>query len=177
MKIAAPFLALLVSVAIAAPSAAQDNAGGRSNLLTNPSFADGQAGWETLGKGVVGIDAAEKREGKPALRIENGVGGDTRLNQTVAVKPQTRYRLSGYIKTRNVVAKGGGASLSLEGGFEHTEAMDGSRSWRKVDFEFESGGASSIKVGPRLGHYHTKAMGVAWFADLSLIELGPSRKR
>ena len=37
----------------------------------------------------------------------------------IAVKPKTRYRLTGYIKTKDVLVKGTGATLSLEGGFGH----------------------------------------------------------
>ena len=150
------------------------------NLLANPSFEDGQGWWDFSSyhsRGVISVDETETRDGKKSIRIENPSGEDSFLKQTVTVKPKTRYRLTGYIKTQDVVVKGRGATLSLDGGFEHTESITGKKSWTKVTLEFESGAATSIKIGPRLGHHGSMAKGVAWFDDLTLIELGPSRKR
>ena len=165
---------------VAATALAQQATTAKPNLLTNPSFEDGQKGWEfssAHARGQVSVDATEKHDGKNSIRIENPSGEDSFLKQTVAVKPKTRYRLSGNIKAKDVVVKGTGATLSLEGGFEHTPSITGNKSWTKVSFEFDSGASATIKVGPRLGYYSTAAMGVAWFDDLSLVEIGPSRKR
>jgi hypothetical protein len=159
---------------------AQQASGGRPNLLTNPSFEDGQTGWEFSSwnkRGSVSVDTTEKHDGKSSIRIENAAGDDSFLRQAVAVKPKTRYRLSGYIKTQDVVVKGSGAVLSLEGGFEKTESITGKKGWTKVSFEFDSGASETLKVGPRLGHHQSQAMGVAWYDELSLVELGPSRKK
>ena len=131
----------------------------------------------TLKQGKIEVDTVEKRDGKNIVRIDNPVGDDSFLKQDVTVKPQTRYRFTGYIKTKGVVVKGNGATLSLAGGYENSEAKTGNNGWTKVSFEFDSAGAASVKVGPRLGHYHAKAIGAAWFDDLTLVELGPSRKR
>jgi hypothetical protein len=177
------FLRLLtIAVACCSPTlaSAQQASGGRPNLLTNPSFEDGQTGWDFSSwnkRGSLSVDTNEKHDGKSSIRIENPAGDDSFLRQAVAVKPKTRYRLSGYIKTQDVVVKGTGATLSLEGGFEHTESITGKKGWTKVAFEFDSGAADKIKVGPRLGHHSNMAMGVAWFDELSLVELGPSRKK
>ncbi len=159
---------------------AQTSAKEKGNLLKNFSFEDGQAGWDFNAwnkRGTVVVDTAEFKEGKSSVRIENAAGDDSFLKQTIAVKPKTRYRLTGYIKIKDVVTKGPGATLSLEGGFEKTESMTGKKGWTKVSFEFDSGASTEIKVGPRLGHYSSPAMGVAWYDDLELEELGPSRKR
>jgi hypothetical protein len=173
-------LALAATLSLNAIVPAQQPATAKASLLTNPSFEDGQSGWDfsSHGKrGTVAVDSTEKRDGKSSIRIENPAGDDSFLKQTVAVKPKTRYRLTGYIKTKDVVVKGKGATLSLEGGFEHTESITGKQNWKKVSFEFDSGALESIRVGPRLGHHSNMAMGVAWFDDLELVELGPSRKR
>ncbi len=152
----------------------------KPNLLTNAAFEEGQTGWEFHcwhARGTATVDTTEKREGKSSIRIENSAGDDSFLKQAVTVKPKTRYRFTGYIKTKDVVVKGSGATLSLEGGFEKTESITGKKGWTKVEFEFDSGALDRVKVGPRLGHHGSAAMGVAWFDDLSLVELGPSRKR
>lgn len=170
--------AILYSSAIGLVAIAQQPTGGRTNLLVNPSFENGQEGWEFSSwnkQGVVAIDTDEKREGEACLRIQNPAGDDSFLRQTVTVKPQTRYRLSGVIKTDDVITKSTGATIALEGGFEKTESVTGRKSWKRVEFEFETGPLNQIKVGPRLGHNSSPATGTAWFDDLSLVELGPAR--
>jgi hypothetical protein len=172
----------LVAVALAccAPTLASAQQGGKPNLLNNPSFEEGQTGWDFSSyqkRGAVSVDPNEKHDGKSSIRIENAAGDDSFLKQTVTVKPKTRYRFTGYIKTADVVVKGSGATLSLEGGFEHTESITGKKGWTKVSFEFDTGALDTVKVGPRLGHHSSMAMGVAWYDDLTLIEVGPSRKR
>lgn len=179
MKI--PILPILIFLAALLPSApAQQPGGSRPNLLTNGDFEDGANGWDLSSahsRGAAAPDLAEKHQGKTSIRIDNSAGDDSFLKQTVAVKPKTRYRMTGYIKTKDVVVKGTGATLSLEGGFEHTASITGTKTWSKVSFEFDSGALASIKVGARLGHYSNMAMGTAWFDELSLVEMGPSRKR
>jgi hypothetical protein len=173
-------IAVIATFGFAALASAQTPIVTRPNLLTNPSFEDGQNGWEfsSHGKrGAIAVDTTEKRDGKSSVRIENPAGDDSFLTQTITVKPKTRYRLIGYIKTKDVVVKGTGATLSLMGGFEHTPSMTGKQSWKKVSFDFDSGALTTIKVGPRLGHHSSMAMGVAWFDDLEVVELGPSPKR
>ncbi len=172
-------VALAVASLLAWAALAQQPAGGRPNLLVNPSFENGQEGWEFSSwnkQGVVAIDKDETRDGEASLRIHNPAGDDSFLRQTVAVKPQTRYRLSGVIKTDEVVTKSTGATIALEGGFEKTKSVTGRKSWTRVDFEFETGPLNQIKVGPRLGHNSSMATGTAWFDDLSLVELGPARR-
>lgn len=174
-------LFFLLSIIAAGPfSHAQAPTGGKPNLLMNPSFEEGLNGWNLTShhnRGTAVPDSAQKRDGKASIRIENAAGEDTFLKQTVTVKPKTRYRLTGYIRTKDVVVKGTGATLSLEGGYEKTESLTANNSWTKVSFEFDTGALDTIRVGPRLGHHSSMAMGSAWFDDLTLTELGPSRKR
>lgn len=184
MPVTHPLRALVASAAslifLVSIAAAQQPSGGRVNLLSNPSFEDEQKGWQFNAwdkKGTATIDTAEKHDGQASIRIDNSGGDDSFLKQEVVVKPKTRYRLTGYIRTKDVTGKGGGATLSLEGGFEKTEVIKETKSWTKVSLEFESGAADKIKVGPRLGHYSTKIMGTAWYDELSLVELGPARRR
>ena len=159
-------------------SAQEATGGGRPNLLINPSFEDGEKGWDfgSYAKhGTVSVDTNEKHHGKSSIRIENSAGDDSFLKQVIAVKPKTRYRMSGYIKTKDLVTKGAGATLSLGG--EGTVPIAVNKNWTKVTFEFDTGPSDSIMIGPRLGHNSAPVMGVAWFDELSLVELGPSRKR
>jgi hypothetical protein len=180
MKASAKLIPIAATLSLVALATAQDSTTAKPNLLTNPSFEDGQTGWEFHPhekRGTATVDTVEKHEGKNSIRIENPAGDDSFLRQAVAVKPKTRYRFTGYIKTKDVVVKGSGAVLCLEGGYEKTESITGKKGWTKVSFEFDSGVAETVKVGPRLGYYSSMAMGIAWFDDLQLVEIGPSRKR
>lgn len=154
------------------------------NLLTNGSFEKGIEGWilnahEKIGQAT--IDQKEKHGGKPSLRLENPSGDDTFLKQKVIVKPNTKYRLSGYIKTKDVqtVKREGkdGASLAMGGGFVKTPPVVKTKSWTKVTHEFATGAETEIEVGPRLGFFSALTAGTAWFADLSLDELGKTTPR
>lgn len=174
------FSSLLVLLTLSLTGFAQETKG-RPNLLANHNFSKGMEGWEFSSyrkSGVVALDNLVKRGETPSMRITNVTGDDSFCKQSVKVEPGMRYRLSGYIKTNNVVVKGGqAATLSLAGGFEATESIKGTQSWQKFDFEFDSGPLETVKVGCRLGGHSSMAMGVAWFDDLKLIELGKSRKK
>ncbi|MBN8420051.1 MAG: hypothetical protein J0L73_14130 [Verrucomicrobia bacterium] len=146
---------------------AAQHQGGAVRIIPQHTAADAEA--VHIQRVVLGADNS--------IRIDNPAGDDSFLQQTVTVKPKTRYRLTGYLKTKDVVVKSTGANISLAGGFDRTEAFSGKQNWKKVSFEFDTGGMNTIKIGPRLGHYSSMAMGTAWFDDLQLIELGPSRKR
>ena len=82
-----------------------------ANLLPNPSFeevteADGAAGWitrawhgEAKAKWKV---VSPGRTGAHCVSIESEQGTDAAWTVTVAVRPNTFYRLSGWIKTEEV---------------------------------------------------------------------------
>ncbi|MDZ4288483.1 MAG: carbohydrate binding domain-containing protein, partial [Prosthecobacter sp.] len=128
----------------------------------NGSFEKGTEGWTIKSfqpGGTAEMDQAELRDGKPTLRISNPKGNDTFVNQKVTLKPNMRYRITGYIKTKDVVPDDrkdkDGASISISGGFETTERVQKTKPWAKVELEFESGGKTEMVIGPRLGQYHS----------------------
>jgi len=95
--------------------------------------------------------------------------------QKVAVKPRTRYLLSGWIKTKDVVVveKGGrtGANLSIDGGYEASTSLVGTNDWTYVVLVFDSANRTDVTVCARLGFFYSTAKGTAWFDDLSLVEI------
>ncbi len=155
----------------------------KDNLLVNGSFAMGTQGWQLrafASKGTMADDPDVKHGVHGSLRVENSGADDTFVGQKVTVKPLTRYRLTGWIKTKDVTlidhkAKEG-ASLSVLGGFENTESVAKTKGWTRVTLDFDTGPKTEVEVGPRLGHHGSKVIGTAWFAELSLIELGPARR-
>jgi hypothetical protein len=153
-----------------------------TNLFTNAAFAEGTQGWNV--KAATGCIAevtdSEMRDGKPSLRITNPKGADTHVTQKIAVKPNTRYRATAYVKTKDVVpdkpGSKNGASMAISGGYQTSESIQKSKPWAKVELEFETGGQTEIVIGPRLGQYYNPVAGTAWFSEVNLVEIGRARK-
>lgn len=159
-------------------------AAGDRNLLTNANFEDGATGWELVAfhnKGTMTIDTKELRNGKPTLRIDNVEGDHSFVRQVVKGKPNTHYRLTGYIKTKNVEmtkkVEKSGAVLMVGQTLECTPAIQKTKSWTKVTLEFVPKDVNDIRVGPSLGSYGANVTGTAWFAELTLTEVSGGAKK
>jgi hypothetical protein len=168
----------------AAPAAAAPEAVS-SNLFKNPNFENGTNEWKltTWGKtGKITIDPTESHNGKPSLRVENPDPQHTLVNQKVTVKPNTRYLLAGYIKTKDVEPpKRGqheGAELMVTGGSRRSAPMSRTNPWTKVTYILTTlPSETEMVVGISLGHYGAAAKGTAWFSEMSLTELGRNAKK
>lgn len=154
----------------------------KRNLLVDGSFETEAGGrwlvvsWRQNREAAV-VQGEEVKEGEKAVVIRSADADDARYLQQVAVKPNTRYLLCGWVRTKGVevVEKGGrhGANLSLDGGYEATDSLVGTRDWTYVTLIFDSGKRSEVTVCARLGFYFSTAKGTAWFDDLVLLELDP----
>ncbi len=173
---------------------------GERNLFKNPNFENETNGWELVnfGKkkmGTMAVDRKELHNGKPSLRIDNPEGGDlTFVKQVVAGKPNTHYRLSGYIMTKDVepekAGKDWGACLmvgftaEVYVGQTKSKARGGksvsiqkTKHWAKITVDFTSGAKTELPVGAAVGYYNEQVTGTAWFSELSLIEVGANAKK
>ncbi|MBN1845620.1 MAG: hypothetical protein JW810_08055 [Sedimentisphaerales bacterium] len=116
----------------------------------------------------------DARQGRRAVQLQARQADDVQCRQTVAVKPNTRYLLSGWIKTRNVeiAEKNGrhGAHLSIDGA-EAGESLVGTNDWTYVTRRFDSAARTEAEICIRLGHHGSTARGIAWFDEICLIEL------
>lgn len=174
---AACFLAAVLPPSSTCAQQAIDNPG---NVLVNGAFENGLKAWNLHsnggGPGVMMIDEVERHSNRPTLRVENAQGCDTIVGQKVAVKPNTHYRMTAFIKTKDVatVKRGGkeGASMTVSGGFIKTPSVTGTKVWTRVTHDFNTGGETEIEIGARLGHYSNAVTGTAWYADMSLVEVG-----
>jgi hypothetical protein len=157
-----------------------------ANLFTNGNFENGLTGWEITPfrkKGTMSIDTQELHEGNPTLRIDNPEPDHTFVKQTVG-KPNTRYRLTAYIKTKKVepekkTAKDGACLLvGFTAGIQNGQSVPikGTQSWTKVTLDFTTMTSAEIRAGVSLGCYNGPVAGTAWFSKVSLIELGPKKK-
>lgn len=109
--------------------------------------------------------------GRQALLIEAPELNDARLVYPIQLRPNARYRLSGWIKTENV-EEGLGANLTVEwDGWVHSRGITGTTDHTFVSFECDSPGLRVVEVQARLGHYGQVSRGRAWFDDLRLERL------
>lgn len=111
-------------------------------------------------------------EGEVGFRTAGG-SDDIRLIHTVEVKPETRYVLSGEIRTTNV-EDGQGATLSIDnyaidGCFIYSEALFGTNDWTPVELAFRTAPSQeSITLALRLGGYSAESSGRVLFRNIRL---------
>ncbi len=147
------------------------------NLLPNPGFEElagaSPAGWQRRdyggspgNKGAkwdVVSDPAMVHAGKHAVRGITRDAGDTSLFADVALKPDTEYRLSAWIKTH---AFRGKASLNDHIGRAETSVVTRDADWTEVEVTFNSG--KRAKASINLLHV---GKGDVYFDDVKLCEL------
>lgn len=150
--------------------------------LPNPGFEErsegGPAGWHTRNWQQSGVftHVQEGRGGGWCVRIESTGGADATWSAVVPVRPFARYRLSGWIRTEDLVPVAGGAGALLnvhEIQTVRTEALTGTQDWTRVEAAFETGRRDSILVNCLYGGWGL-ATGTAWYDDLELELLGAS---
>ncbi len=145
------------------------------NLLPNPSFEDvtpapvgwvsrawqgteGSARWEIVSTGRTGR----------CLSIRSTGGADAAWTATIALEPRTFYRLSGWIRTRNV--KGARGALlniqNLPGAL--TQAVTGSSDWQEVSTVFRTGPEpTTLEINCLFGGWGSST-GQAWYDDVAV---------
>jgi len=149
------------------------------NMLPNPGFEevkDGSpAGWATqswFGKAQQKL-VAGGRSGKYCVMISADKGVDLAWRRIVPVRPLSKYRLSGWIKTKDVKPdagrKGLGALFNLHGApLRRTKGIVGTNGWTRLELVFETGyDEDAIQINCLFGGWGL-ATGIAWYDDLSL---------
>ena len=120
-----------------------------ANLLTNGSFEEVDdsglpVGWTTsayVSQAGYTLFASvrEAQEGSRGVSVESFEYNDARFEQTVSVEPESVYRLSGYIKCRDIPDSGWGANLSVSGVYASSQGVFDSDGWQYVEFYGETG--------------------------------------
>jgi mono/diheme cytochrome c family protein len=165
------------------------------NLLPSPGFEAFAAtglpeGWTRRDNGTrpgnataewTGVGGArEFHSGAKALRIVSREDADTTVFAEVAVKPNTMYRLSGWIKTNafsgratlGVAAAGEWLRVARNANNNRVEADPIRRrdtDWTAIEVEFNSGERTAASV-----YAAHAARGDAFFDDIRLVELLPA---
>lgn len=151
--------------------------------LVNGHFEEGEStraalpwGWnpENLGSSdSFGWDR-EAHSGRWSARIAPPEPDIAMWTQMVTVQPFTNYLFSGWIRTRDVhsnPALQGGASLTVMNPWAYSREIFGTTDWTFVSVLFNSGPQTRVILAARLGFWHAKAAGTAWFDDLRLTRL------
>jgi uncharacterized protein (TIGR03067 family) len=160
----------------------------KQNLIVGGTFEDGSGGtWNVntwrQNKTVATVVSGEAKEGRKSVAVRSPlVEDDAMYEQTVGVKPNMRYLLSGWVKTKDVVVvePNGqrGANLSVEGfQSEVSRSLQGTNDWSYVTLIVDSGQRTEMTVRARLGFHYSTAKGEAWFDDLCMIPIGESPQR
>lgn len=154
------------------------------NLLPNPSFEKseerGVAGWVTRAwqgdEAVCWSVTSPGRDGGQCVSIASKEGGDAAWSTTVAVQPNTFYRLSGWIRTDGV--KGAvGALLNIQN-MQHvrTEPVTGTADWTHVSTIFRTMEETRVEINCLFGGWG-KSTGQAWYDDVCLTPLPESSRQ
>ena len=150
------------------------------NLLSNPGFEDlGNdglpIGWYTdaylTREGISAFHVADDAHtGGFAAVVENLDMNDARFAQTVKVKPNTMYRLSGWVKADDILDAGRGANLSIEGVYVFSESLyETNGEWTYLEtYGLTDSDQTEVTVFARVGGYSGESMGKAAFDDISL---------
>ncbi len=162
------------------------------NLVPNPGFETASAeglpqGWTRRDNGnrpgntgaewAVAAADQQPHSGEKAVRVMTSADADTSLYSEVPVKPNTMYRLSGWIKTRGA---NGRVNLSVSPAGEWLRVARNANNnrvetdpvrrrdsdWTPVEVEFNSGERTTATLN--LTHL---ARGEAFFDDVRLVEL------
>lgn len=162
-----PFL--LVFLLAAAPLSAADN------QVLNPSFESGRGNtpqqWirSTWAGNAEFLIDQQGHSGKKCAKINASEGADAAWSQNVNLPSPGRYRLSGWIKTENLVVQNGAGALLNIHGLEpaRTKALTGTNDWTKVECEFDIAAENQLMVNCLFGGWG-QAAGTAWFDDIAL---------
>jgi len=144
------------------------------NLVQNPSFENGtlenpehwiRSAWAGQANAVI---VQEGRRNSRCAKITSE-GADAAWSQTVSIQKWGRYRLSGWVKTENIVPKDGQGVLLNVHGMEgvQTQALTGTNDWTRLQCEFDIAGVNQIMINCLFGGWG-QAAGTAWFDDISL---------
>lgn len=109
------------------------------------------------------------------VTLSSEIADDLRLVHSVPVEGNTRYVLSGEIRTESVLG-GQGASLSvdnyrLDGSFLYSESLHGNNDWTPIELAFiTDAGQDTAELALRMGGYSNVSGGTVQFRNISFEE-------
>lgn len=117
-------------------------------------------------------DKQVKYSQKASYKIESHEPNDAMFVQNINVTPNTAYKVSCMVKTKEVKAKNGmlsaGAHISIADTIEKSDSLVGTNDWQKIELLFNSKNRTSVQIGFRLGGYEDDCTGTVWFSDFKI---------
>ena len=114
-------------------------------------------------------------DGTKSLTIKSNQPAAGRWSNRVNLKPWSKYRFSGWIRTENLVSsRESGAGFRLEGLNVQSEPMSGTSEWTEVEFEFETGNDDACTVACLLS-LDGRASGSVWFDNMKFTLLSSEK--
>jgi alpha-N-arabinofuranosidase len=157
----------------------EDPLAGVTQFVSNGSFEelDGQnpKGWQPRrwqrAEAVFSVEPTGHSGGRSVL-VSSEKGADASWVAVVPVRPYSRYKLGGWIKTENLVAgTSRGAQINVNGEDEwRTAPVTGTQDWTWVETEFDAGANDVLEVTCLFGGWG-RATGKAWFDDVELTRI------
>jgi dolichyl-phosphate-mannose-protein mannosyltransferase len=151
--------------------------GSNQNLIKNSGFEEPSGsgiitGWqeESWHTGSTAtLTTTKDHSGTFALQLTSGQPNDIRFIQAIKVRPDTIYRFSAWMATKNVSEGSAGANLSIIDSMLRSQSVTGTKDWQRIEFVFRTyTGQKEVKLALRLGHFGQNASGTAYFDDLKL---------
>ncbi|HMA62994.1 MAG TPA: exo-alpha-sialidase [bacterium] len=147
------------------------------NIIENPSFENvapqnwNKATWG--GEDIKFYHTAQGRNNSNCISISSSKSVNSAWYTTASVRPNTEYRLTGWIKTNKVKPQNGkGALIVLNFAQEKAPVLTGTNDWKEIIYEFNSSNRDRITIYCLLGGWGT-ASGQAWFDDISITPKNP----
>jgi alpha-N-arabinofuranosidase len=148
-----------------------------SNASVEKHELTGIPGWtsESWSRGVILFYDNIGHEGQRSLIIQSDKPAAGRWFTKVQLKPWSKYRFSGWVKTENLLVKEGkGAGFRFDPFQLEYTGITGTSDWTRIEFEFETGNDDCAVLSCQM-NVDGQATGRAWFDDMAL-ELVSSEK-
>lgn len=119
-------------------------------------------------------DKNEKYNGEWSYKIESKDYNDYMIYKTIKVNPNTAYKVSCMVKTKDIVPENKdscGFNIGLKDNLEKSRSLVGTNDWTELNFYFDSKNNENIDIAFRLGENGQNCKGTAWIANLN-IEVG-----
>ncbi|MBW8039927.1 MAG: hypothetical protein FVQ85_08015 [Planctomycetes bacterium] len=109
------------------------------------------------------------RTGKRAVMLSSENGADIGWLTSVPVKPRSKYKLTGWIKTENVEGGSGKGALFNVHNIQpaQTPSVTGTKDWTRVEVAFDTGDRAAVEINCLFGGWGLST-GNAWYDDVQL---------
>ena len=165
-------LALVLVLLAGIPALAEEN------LIENGGFEQLDGGQPAIWQremwltdtGVSLLDVEEDGYEGRCVSVANVDENDARYAQTVAVEPDTLYRISAMVKAEGCDPAGNGATISIGDTFVYSESLyDTKGRWEYVElYGWTDSDQTELTVFCRVGGYGMLTRGRAWFDDVQM---------